>query len=217
MVVNITCQLNVDKSVNFWLTAVMDPLTTIRHRLQAVNIAEQELEDAVTQARAAGHSWAEIGNTLNISRQAAFKRFGSVHDPVSGETMTTVQTSHIAELGEKFLQHIINGEEAQTMDMILPKLHKDLPWSTICAVWKDVLTETGEFESFDDTQVTTLKGTRHHEPIAPKLMSKILGTCVVVTTLKHEAGEWMGRVAFDRNKNVIGLLILPLDATEFPF
>ena len=55
----------------------MDPLTTIRHRLQATNIAEQELEDAVAQARAAGHSWAEIGNVLNISRQAAFKRFGS--------------------------------------------------------------------------------------------------------------------------------------------
>ena len=67
------CQLRVDAGVNLWLTAVMDPLTTIRHRLQAKNIAEQELEDAVAQARAAGHSWAEIGNALNISRQAAFK------------------------------------------------------------------------------------------------------------------------------------------------
>lgn len=195
----------------------MDPLTTIRHRLQAVNIAEYELEDAVAHARSAGHSWADIGRALNISRQAAFKRFGSVHDPISGEVMTAAPMPHIAKLGEKFLRHIIKGEEAETMDMILPKLRKDLPWSTISEVWKDVLTETGEFESFEDTQVTSLKGTRGQEPLFSKLQSKILGTCVVISTLKHEAGEWMARVAFDRNENVIGLLILPTDATDFPF
>lgn len=195
----------------------MDPLTTIRDRLQAVNIAEYELEDAVAHARLAGHSWADIGRALNISRQAAFKRFGSVHDPISGEVMTAAPTPHIAKLGEKFLRHIIKGEEADTMGMILPKLRKDLPWSTISEVWKDVLTETGEFESFEDTQVTSLKGTRSHEPLYSKLQSKILGTCVVISTLKHEAGEWMARVAFDRNGNVIGLLILPTDATDFPF
>ncbi|MCQ9173120.1 DUF3887 domain-containing protein [Corynebacterium amycolatum] len=195
----------------------MDPLTTIRHRLQATNIAEQELEDAVAQARTAGHSWAEIGNVLNISRQAAFKRFGSVQNPVSGELMTATKTTHIAELGEKFLRHIINGEEAETVSMISPKLRKDLPWSTIYSVWEDVLTETGAFESFDDTQVTSLGGTRTKEPTSQKLLSKILGTSLVITTLKHEAGEWMARVAFDRHENVIGLLILPVDATEFPF
>ena len=74
-------QLSVDSFVNQWLTSCMDPLTSIRHCMQAVSLAEHELEDAVSQARIAGHSWADIGQALNVSRQAAFKRFGAVRNP----------------------------------------------------------------------------------------------------------------------------------------
>ena len=54
--------------------------------MQSISLAEHELEDAVAQARAAGHSWAEVGKALNVSRQAAFKRFGTVRNPFTGET-----------------------------------------------------------------------------------------------------------------------------------
>lgn len=39
-------------------------------------IVEDTLHALVTRARAAGHTWAEIGEMLHVSRQAAFQRFG---------------------------------------------------------------------------------------------------------------------------------------------
>ncbi len=52
-------------------------------------IVEDTLRALVEQARAAGHTWAEIGELLHVSRQAAFQRFGggrrpTVEDGVDG-------------------------------------------------------------------------------------------------------------------------------------
>jgi hypothetical protein len=38
--------------------------------------AEQELRDAVAEARDAGDSWTVVGAALETSRQNAFQRFG---------------------------------------------------------------------------------------------------------------------------------------------
>jgi hypothetical protein len=43
---------------------------------KAVAEAEAELRAAVTAARAAGDSWTIIGAALDVSRQAAYQRFG---------------------------------------------------------------------------------------------------------------------------------------------
>lgn len=43
---------------------------------KAMAEAEQELRDAVHEARRAGDSWAVIGAALDTSRQAAYQRFG---------------------------------------------------------------------------------------------------------------------------------------------
>ncbi len=40
-------------------------------------IVEDTLKALVVQARAEGHTWAEIGQILRVTRQAAFQRFGS--------------------------------------------------------------------------------------------------------------------------------------------
>jgi hypothetical protein len=39
--------------------------------------AERALHDAVDAARADGHSWATIGDALNVTRQAAQQRFST--------------------------------------------------------------------------------------------------------------------------------------------
>lgn len=56
--------------------------------LQALGILAQVerwqrplIEQAVTQARATGLSWAEIGNALGISRQSAHERFRKIGPP----------------------------------------------------------------------------------------------------------------------------------------
>lgn len=195
----------------------MDELSRIRHAHQAITIAEKELEDAVANAREAQYSWAEIGKILNISRQAAFKRFGTVTNPFTGEDMTPHTTHNLPELGEQFFRHLAAGDETNTMSMIHHGVRKDLPWTALTDVWQRVLGEIGDLESFDDTQVTGIRGTREKETISSTLMSKANGMKVVVTTLVHEAGEVMGRVAFDADQAVVGVLILPMETTDYPF
>ena len=45
-------------------------------------IVEDTFRALVEQERAAGHTWAEIGDVLHVSRQAAFQRFGGGRRPV---------------------------------------------------------------------------------------------------------------------------------------
>ena len=51
------------------------PLTAVTDAGQLAPAAAGALRRAVDEARAAGHSWAEIGAALGITRQAAFQRF----------------------------------------------------------------------------------------------------------------------------------------------
>jgi hypothetical protein len=48
-------------------------------------VVEDTLRALVEQARPAGHTWAEIGHLLHVSRQAAFQRFGGGRRPSFGE------------------------------------------------------------------------------------------------------------------------------------
>ncbi|HEX4257015.1 MAG TPA: hypothetical protein VH089_18125, partial [Streptosporangiaceae bacterium] len=52
--------------------------------------AEEELAMSVAQARESGHTWAEIGQVLGTSRQAAFQRFGRPADPRTGQPMAPI-------------------------------------------------------------------------------------------------------------------------------
>lgn len=74
-----------DTEVEQWL-GNLDPATTrgydaTSHRKiiaarKALAQAEDGLRRAVADARAAGYSWAMIGASLGVSRQAAQQRFG---------------------------------------------------------------------------------------------------------------------------------------------
>lgn len=57
-------------------------LQALEHSEAEVRFAQRRLEDAVLAARAAGASWAQIGDTIGISRQAAHERWG--HQPRGG-------------------------------------------------------------------------------------------------------------------------------------
>lgn len=60
------------------ITQADDPKELRRIGLAKRDIAhaESELHSAVQQARRAGFTWAEIGLTLGVTRQAAQERFG---------------------------------------------------------------------------------------------------------------------------------------------
>lgn len=189
----------------------------IRDAQQAIEHAHKQLDDAVADARESGSTWAEIGAALGMSRQAAFKRFGRPKNPTTGAVMAARSTDHLPELAEQFFTLVSKGDETGVMGMLHHRVRKELPWSDIIDLWTQVVTELGELEGFSDTFVTTPKGTRPEGGILGKIGGKILGYAVAVTTVNFEAGEMMGRVAFDNDDAIVGILILPTDAEEFSF
>jgi len=52
------------------------PLREIGRALYAIEAAEEQLERAVEEAKAAGLSWGSIAMVLNTSKQAAHRKFG---------------------------------------------------------------------------------------------------------------------------------------------
>lgn len=54
-----------------------DGLLLVRHTAAAETAARELLVQAVGTARSGGHSWAAIGTTLGMSRQAVQQRFGA--------------------------------------------------------------------------------------------------------------------------------------------
>ncbi len=63
------------------------PLTAVAAARDLSAATDAALQAAVDRARAAGHSWREVGDVLGTSRQAAFQRFGRPIDPRTGLAM----------------------------------------------------------------------------------------------------------------------------------
>jgi len=60
-------------------TAIVRDRSAVAHiesAVRAKRVAEQDIEDAVSAARAAGVTWTEIGAALGITHQGAIKRYG---------------------------------------------------------------------------------------------------------------------------------------------
>ncbi|WP_291278025.1 hypothetical protein [Galactobacter sp.] len=193
-----------------------DPLADVANAQRAVEHSQAQLHRTVDAARDAGLTWAQIGTTLNMTRQAAFKRFGKPKDPTTGATMQPQPTSTVKTITETLFRDIAAGDEAATMAALHPDA--DLSWDDIIAVWRHCVAEQGELEGFGETRVVAPgEGTPSEASEAWRQDVVMLGLSVGVTTLRQEAGELMGRVAVDSQGRVGGVLVLPVDATEFPF
>jgi hypothetical protein len=64
------------------------PLAALAAAREQSAAAAAALQAAVDRARAAGHSWREVGDVLQTTRQAAFQRFGRPIDPRTNKPMT---------------------------------------------------------------------------------------------------------------------------------
>lgn len=72
-------------------------------------VVEDTPRALVEQARAAGHTWAEIGDLLRVSRQAAFQRFGAGRQPTSEDGGMVAPVDGAAECAVPVLQAFIEG------------------------------------------------------------------------------------------------------------
>ncbi len=159
--------------------------------------AEEELAMSVARARESGHTWAEIGQVLGTSRQAAFQRFGRPADPRTGQPMAPVVPG-ARELAGQLFGDLAAGRWAAVCAQFGPAVAARLDPSGLAAAWAQVIGMAGEFE-------------RRGEPSAYRAGDYT----VVDVPLFFEAGERTGRVSYDQDARVAGLFFLPTERKRY--
>ena len=176
------------------LAPAADYLDQIRRAQDIAVMGEQALKLCVQQGRDAGHTWQEIGELLGVTRQAAFQRFGKPIDPRTGEPMDKiVRMTDAGPRAVKILTAVLDGRmdearrsfNAQVLEAFTDEVRGD-GLATVAGL-------VGAFEGFGEG-----------EPF----VRRIGDHTVVDIPLRYEAGDMKGRVAFDTDEKVAGLVIL---------
>lgn len=111
-------------------------------------IVEDTLTALVVQARTEGHTWAQIGEILRVSRQAAFQRFGAavVGDPRQGAEprLADAERRTISLVADLLAGRweVVENSFTPRMIEILPRELLDSTRARIRESWGD-LTQTG--------------------------------------------------------------------------
>jgi hypothetical protein len=164
-------------------------MASARELATLVNAA---LQAAVDRARADGHSWKEIGDVLETTRQAAFQRFGRPVDPRTGEPMTRTVLPGAAERAIAIFADIAARKWEAARADFGQKMMEAVSASQLADVWAQMSALIGSYEGMG-------------EPFTHALGEHTL----VDLPLHFEAGEATGRVIFDSDGAVAGLFIRP--------
>ena len=187
-----------------------DPLERVRSAATAVHLAERALADSVHRAQVAGHSWADIGSVLGTSRQAAFKRFGTVRDPATGRPVARTELTGVVATTERVFGLLEAGRYDELRALMPDDVARVLTRDVLLGAWARAIADTGHLVRCEGTAVELAGG----EPVRG---SDVLGTAVGVTTLVCEAGEWQGRVAVGSGHRLLGVLVVAPGSTGLPF
>ncbi|MEO7587740.1 MAG: hypothetical protein ABIS84_06890 [Arachnia sp.] len=177
-----------------------------------LEVARAGLQSAVDLARAHGQSWADIGDVLGISRQAAFKRFGRPHDPRTGDEMNdTTTASSVVALTERVFWMLDAGDYAAIADLMTTGTARVLTREVLLGMWASAVAEAGNLLACRRTRAELGDGTVLHPD------ESVLGLVIGATELECEAGQWVGRLAIDTEHRVVGLLVVPPGSDSLPF
>ncbi|MGP5022951.1 hypothetical protein ACTXIU_15330 [Glutamicibacter arilaitensis] len=177
--------------------------------------AQAHLESSVAVARARGVSWQAIGNAFGITRQAAFKRFGTISTTGIGEETMANPIIDLTSRTENIFEHLSKGDYGSVKSLMTFTCSRVLTKKKVMDVWDQVVADSGQFESCSNTTIQTADGTN---VVAQKLNQYLGGGLTGQTQINHEAGEWLGRVAYNGAGKVTGILIVhPMQANNLPF
>lgn len=165
--------------------------------------AQTTLRNAVAAARADGHTWAEVGTVLGITRQAAFQRFGGPRDPRTGDPMTGTSTADLVAATEDVFARIDAGDHDAVRARMPDDVAAVLTREVVLDTWARAVADTGNLERCRGTRLELPDGTAVDEG------DDVLGTVIGHTELVCEAGTWIGRVAWDEQRQIAGLLVVP--------
>ena len=168
--------------------APLDAVAVIR---SLARVVEDGLREAVELARQAGHTWAEIGELLGTTRQAAFQRFGRPLDPRTGAPMNASILPGAAGRAAGLFADLAEQHWDQACAGFSPAVAERLDADGIAAVWAQVVGLAGAYQSMG-------------EPVAHQAGDYT----VVDVPLYFEAAVQTGRVSYDQAGQVAGLFIL---------
>ena len=157
-------------------------------------IVEDTLRALVEQARAAGHTWAEIGELLHVSRQAAFQRFGGGRTPTA-EDGVAVPVDGAVEAAvpvlQAFLDRRFDDARATFGDRMLDACSVEL----MADVREKVRQYGGEVQALGTPSVSVRDG--------------YTGVDIPVAL---ERADGIGRVVLDADRQVVGFFVRPAEA-----
>jgi Protein of unknown function (DUF3887) len=168
------------------------PLAGLAAAREQSAAAAAALQAAVDRARAAGHSWREIGDVLQTTRQAAFQRFGRPVDPRTNKPMSKHTLPGAEDKAIEILGCITEGRWDDAREDFGETMLEAVSADRIALAWAQTVAHVGGYE-------------RMGEP----LVFQASEATVVEIPLFFEAGDWTGQVTFDREGQVIGLFLRP--------
>jgi hypothetical protein len=180
-------------------TAAESPLAAIATARGLAAQADAALQQAVDDARSAGHSWREIGVMLDTSRQAAFQRFGRPVDPRTGTPLDRAVPPGLVESAVAIFADMAAGRWEDARSSFSEALRARLDAERLGAGWIQTIGMIGNFE-------------RMGQPLARPVNEDT----VVHIKLYFEAGERLGLVTLDQHGQILGLSIRPVPAREEP-
>jgi hypothetical protein len=171
------------------------PLDAVAAARELSAAADASLQAAVDRARSAGHSWREIGDVLDTTRQAAFQRFGHPVDPRTGKPMIQDVLPGAADRAVEIIVCFIEGRWEDARRDFAERMLQAVTADRLARGWAQTIGMVGGYE-------------RMGEP----LVYQVEDATAVDVPLYFEAGERTGRVVFDRGGKIVGLFLRPAAA-----
>ena len=171
--------------------AALAPLAAVAVLRSLARVVEDGMREAVQRARQAGHTWAELGDLLGTTRQAAFQRFGRPIDPRTGVPMAEELLPGAAELAATLFADLAEQRWDHVTAHFDQRVAAKLDAPGLAAVWAQVIGTAGEYQGMGDA------------------VAHQAGDYTVVDVPLHfEAANLTGRVSYDHAGQVAGLFFL---------
>ncbi len=159
-------------------------------------IVNDILHTLVRQARAEGRTWAEIGEVLHVTRQAAFQRFGASMTAVGAAeegVMTPIEGA--SEKAVAVLDGWLNERWEEIRGEFDERMKEQAPAGLLESVRRQAAQTGGEFVELGAPVVTVRSG-----------------YTVVDVPMAFEQADATGRVALNADGFVAGFFILPSES-----
>jgi len=171
--------------------STLTPLGAVAVIRSLARVVEDGMREAVQAARQAGHTWAELGDLLGTTRQAAFQRFGRPLDPRTGAPMADAILPGATERAATLIADVAEQRWEQARAGFDQRMSAVLSAQALAAAWAQVIGTAGAYQGMG-------------EPVAHQA-----GDYTVVDVPLHfEAAELTGRVSFSGTGQVAGLFFL---------